>query len=323
VLGVTAAAAVAMSANTAAQAAPKESLSQVKADVNKLNDDADGAIQKYDGAKEHLQQEQKQVSTLENEVAKEQAQVNSSLEGLGSLAASQYRNGAVDPTVQLMMASNPSSYLQKASSLDQLTTQQTDQLNQLKQQQAGLGREKAQAEAKLAKVQATAKQLSSTKTVVQKKLAAAKAKLDSLTSAEREKLQTEENSAVSDAASLIGGNSASGASAAAYAAAKTRLGDSYVYGATGPTTFDCSGLMQWAYQQAGVSLPRDTYGQEDVGTSVPLSEAKVGDLVIMNGGEHVGMYAGNGVVLHAPHTGAVVRYESISTIGSVVTVRRV
>jgi cell wall-associated NlpC family hydrolase len=312
-----------MSANTAAQAAPKESLSQVKADVNKLNDQADGAIQKYDGAKAQLAQEQKQVDLLENEVAKQQSQVNTSLENLGSLAASQYRTGAVDPTVQLMMSSDPSSYLQKASSLDQLTTQQTDMLNQLKQQQAGLAREKAQAEAKLAGLQSTAKQLASAKSDGQKKLAAAQAKLSSLTAAERQKLQQQEASAVNDAASHVGGTASSGAAAAAFAAAKTRLGDAYVFGATGPSNFDCSGLMMWAYAQAGVSLPRTSYAQENVGTSVPLSEAQVGDLVIFNGGEHVGMYAGNGVVLHAPHTGAVVRYESISTIGSVVTVRRV
>jgi len=332
VLTVTAAAAVALTANTAAQAAPttSESISQVQKDVDALNNQADAAIQKYDGAQEQLHKEQQQVNTLENQVAKQQAQVNQTLEQVGSLAASQYRNGSIDPTVQLMLSSDPSNYLDSASSLSQVSTSQAEMLKELSQQQAGLDKEKAQAEAKLADLQANAKKLSAAKADVQKKLAAAQAKLNSLTAKQREELQAKAAAAAGDASAVVdqaitSGNMtyASAAAKTAFQAAESRLGDAYVYGATGPSTFDCSGLMMWSYAQAGVSLPRTSYAQENVGTAVPLSEAEVGDLVIFNGGEHVGMYAGNGMVLHAPHTGTVVKFESISTIGSVVTVRRV
>jgi peptidoglycan DL-endopeptidase CwlO len=92
----------------------------------------------------------------------------------------------------------------------------------------------------------------------------------------------------------------------------------YVWGATGPDSFDCSGLTQWAYAPAGISLPRTTYAQASVGTRLSPGQLQPGDLVFFFGDlHHVGLYAGNNMVLHAPHTGADVRYESISTIGPV------
>jgi cell wall-associated NlpC family hydrolase len=111
--------------------------------------------------------------------------------------------------------------------------------------------------------------------------------------------------------------------AAAFAAAQTKLGDAYVYGATGPNTFDCSGLTQWAYAQAGVSIGRTTYDQINAGTAVSRANLQVGDLVFFNGDSHVGIYAGNNTVLHAPHTGTVVKYESIDTIGSIYAMRHI
>src|SRR2546421_365599 len=100
--------------------------------------------------------------------------------------------------------------------------------------------------------------------------------------------------------------------AAALAAGKTRIGDPYVFGATGPSSFDCSGFVMWSYAQAGISLPRTSYEQADAGPHVSMSELQPGDIVVMNGGEHVGLYAGNGYILHAPHTGSTVRYEALS-----------
>ncbi len=94
------------------------------------------------------------------------------------------------------------------------------------------------------------------------------------------------------------------------------IGSPYVYGASGPSSFDCSGLTSWAYAQAGVSIPRTSEAQAGAGTIISSeSDLKVGDLVIFySDHHHVGLYAGNGQVLHAPHTGAVVRYESIGNM---------
>jgi cell wall-associated NlpC family hydrolase len=85
-----------------------------------------------------------------------------------------------------------------------------------------------------------------------------------------------------------------------------------VWGANGPSGFDCSGLVQWSYAQAGVGLPRTSQAQANAGRRIPLSEARPGDIVTYRGdASHVGMYMGNGQVVHAPYPGAAVRYDPV------------
>ncbi|MGV9937934.1 NlpC/P60 family protein [Streptomyces sp. NPDC003401] len=110
----------------------------------------------------------------------------------------------------------------------------------------------------------------------------------------------------------------------ALAFARAQIGKPYVWGATGPDSYDCSGLTQAAWKAAGVSLPRVTYDQVNAGTTVSLSAAQPGDLVFFYADvTHVGIYIGNGMMIHAPKPGAYVREESIyydgeSSIHSVV-----
>jgi cell wall-associated NlpC family hydrolase len=101
-------------------------------------------------------------------------------------------------------------------------------------------------------------------------------------------------------------------------AALSRLGRPYVWGATGPDRFDCSGLVQWSYAQAGIHLDRTTYQQIQDGIPVPRSQVRPGDLVFPNAG-HVQMAIGNNLVVEAPHAGAPVR---ISPLGVNVQIRR-
>ncbi|MEV8630075.1 C40 family peptidase [Streptosporangium sp. NPDC051023] len=103
-------------------------------------------------------------------------------------------------------------------------------------------------------------------------------------------------------------------------AAASKLGRPYVWGAEGPDTFDCSGLVQWAYAQAGVRVPRVTHQQFVAGPQIPLSQAQPGDLLFWrhdptNPGyvSHVAIYWGNGQMLHAPRTGDVVKIVPVST----------
>ncbi|MEU0070920.1 NlpC/P60 family protein [Streptomyces sp. NPDC006332] len=98
----------------------------------------------------------------------------------------------------------------------------------------------------------------------------------------------------------------------ALAFARAQIGKPYVWGATGPGSYDCSGLTQAAWKAAGVTLPRTTYDQVNAGTTVSLSAAQPGDLVFFYDDiSHVGMYIGNGMMIHAPKPGAYVREESI------------
>ncbi|WP_328449108.1 NlpC/P60 family protein [Streptomyces sp. NBC_00386] len=100
--------------------------------------------------------------------------------------------------------------------------------------------------------------------------------------------------------------------AEALAFARAQIGKPYVWGATGPDSYDCSGLTQAAWKAAGVSLPRVTYDQVNAGTTVSLTDARPGDLVFFYDDiSHVGLYIGDGMMIHAPKPGAYVREESI------------
>jgi cell wall-associated NlpC family hydrolase len=93
----------------------------------------------------------------------------------------------------------------------------------------------------------------------------------------------------------------------AVAAAKSRLGDPYVWGAAGPGSFDCSGLIMWAWAQAGVSLPHFSGGQYAATTHISMGQLQPGDLVFFaNPDDHVAMYIGGGMIIEAPHSGDVV-----------------
>lgn len=102
----------------------------------------------------------------------------------------------------------------------------------------------------------------------------------------------------------------------ALAFARGQLGEPYVFGATGPDRWDCSGLTQAAWRAAGVSIPRTTYSQVKVGTRVARSDLQLGDLVFFYGSSpsHVGLYAGNGKILAAPRPGKSVSYTTISSM---------
>lgn len=106
--------------------------------------------------------------------------------------------------------------------------------------------------------------------------------------------------------------------AQAVRAALSKLGKPYVWGATGPDRFDCSGLTQWAYKHAGVDPGRTTYSQIHAGISVPRSLIQPGDLVFPHTG-HVQMYIGDGKIVEAPHSGANVQ---IAQLGSCIAIRR-
>lgn len=102
---------------------------------------------------------------------------------------------------------------------------------------------------------------------------------------------------------------------AALNVALTRLGAPYSWGATGPSEFDCSGLMVWAYAQEGKTLPRSSQAQAVAGAPVAMADIRPGDLVIYYpGATHVGMYAGDGLVLHAPTYGVPVKLEAVEAM---------
>ncbi|MCX4572244.1 C40 family peptidase [Streptomyces sp. NBC_01571] len=320
VLTTVAAAAVALSAN-AANAAPSEKpgKDEVKAKVDALYEQAEQATEKLDGAKEKQDKLEKQISTLQDNVARGQEDLNELRDALGSMASAQYRTGGIDPSVALFLSSNPDDYLDKASAMDQLSGQQVEALKKVQEKQRELAQQRQEASEKLKDLSDTRAELKKKKQEVQGKLASAQKLLNSLTAKEKAALAAQDQERATRASERVDlGNSkaASGRAAAAFAAAQSVIGSPYDYGHAGPSTFDCSGLTSWAYAQAGVSIPRTSEVQANAGTRIySQSDLQVGDLVIFYGDHHhVGLYAGGGQVLHAPHSGALVRYESIGNM---------
>jgi peptidoglycan DL-endopeptidase CwlO len=105
--------------------------------------------------------------------------------------------------------------------------------------------------------------------------------------------------------------------------AMQELGKPYQWGAAGPDTFDCSGLVMYVFAKMGVSLPHNAAAQYGYGTPVDYNDLQPGDLVFFEGLGHVGIYIGGGQFIHAPHTGDVVKISSLSSHGGYVGARRI
>ncbi|MDH6227341.1 MULTISPECIES: C40 family peptidase [Streptomyces] len=317
VLTTAAAAAVVLGGNSAQAAPAKPSKGEVKEKVDKLHEEAEQATEKYNGAKEKQKKLEKEIDSLQDNVARGQEELNELRDAIGLAAAAQYRSGTIDSSMQLFLSADPDDYLDKASTLDQLSNQQVEALAEIQDKQRELAQQRQEATTKMEDLSETTEELGKRQKEVKAKLAEAQKLLNTLTAAERAEMAQEETKAAQESASLAGsgGAAASGRASAAFAAAQTKIGTPYVYGATGPGSFDCSGLTSWAYAQAGVGLPRTSQQQASYGTRIGMSELKVGDLVIFYSDlHHVGLYAGNGQVLHAPRTGTNVRYESINNM---------
>ncbi|MCX2967667.1 NlpC/P60 family protein [Streptomyces sp. TRM70308] len=325
VLTATAAAAVAMSTNSAyADPAPDRDKRGVQAEIDRLHEEAAEATEKYNGAEERADELQEQVDRIQDSVARGQDELNDLRNALGSAATAQYRSGGLDPSVQLLLSSDPDDYLERASALDQLSGKQVAALERIQDKQQSLEQQRDSAAEKLDDLAETREELEDQKKKVQGKLSEAQKLLNTLTEEERqERLEREQRaSRASNERAELGtpGNEApppTGRASSAYEAATTRAGMPYAWGAEGPNSFDCSGLIYWAYKQAGITVPRTSQGQSSAGTRInSMSDLRVGDLVILrNDLGHVGFYAGNGQMLHAPYPGTSIRYESISGSG--------
>ncbi|MDH6115874.1 cell wall-associated NlpC family hydrolase [Kitasatospora sp. GAS204A] len=330
VLAVTAAATTALAMTASAQGAPAgPDKNDVKAQVDQLYTEAEQASEKSNAAEEDAKRLQAETSALQAQVAQGQDTLNRMRSVLATVAAAEYRSGGMDPAVQLMLSSDPAGYLIKARSLAEAGRQQAASLHEVLEQQRRLDQRRSEASAKLAELETVRSTLAQSKQQVQQRLKSAQALLDSLSAAERTQLAAQDareadERAARGAERVDLGNQppASDRAALAVAAALSKLGSPYVYGSTGPGSFDCSGLMYWSWQQAGVSLPRTSQAQAFGGQRISLAEARPGDLVIFfHDMHHVGMYVGGGTVIHAPYPGARVRYENVAAMPVATVVR--
>ncbi|MFE9255098.1 NlpC/P60 family protein [Streptomyces sp. NPDC006879] len=301
------------------QAEPRPTTAQVKAQVDRLYQEAEAAAEKYNGAKEQAEQAQRSLEELREEAARRAERLGAARATLGSMATSQYRSGGVDPAVQLALSSDPDQYLERAALLKRAGHRQANSLATVRRGLDQVERLRKKADAKSRELSARRAELAEHKAAAERKLAEAKRVLARLTAEERARYEASNSTAMTQGPARTGGSTAqapapaTGSRAArAVSFAYGALGKPYVWGATGPSSYDCSGLTQAAWRAAGVSLPRTTYTQINAGRRISRSQLAPGDLIFFYPGvTHVGLYIGGGKMIHAPRPGSTVRIAPI------------
>ena len=295
---------------TGAGAAATPTIGQVKAQVNTLQAKMDKIGQQYDAANQEYGSAQARLTQVQKQAANAQASYDAARAQLAQVAVSEYENSSQTSVLGLLSSGDPASVLSEASLVLEVAGTHNEEATRFltaAQTLASVREQRQRTEQGIAQIRA---QLASQKTSLNKLLASSKATLDSLTTAQQAQVT----------ADTIGGTDSSsgqpGATPMAYtgptgtqadkavAFAYDQLGKPYVYGATGPNSYDCSGLVQAAWAAAGVAIPRTTFEDWDDLPHIPVSEMVPGDLIIYDGEGHVAIYVGNGYIIDAPHTGA-------------------
>ncbi|HSI92850.1 MAG TPA: NlpC/P60 family protein [Jiangellaceae bacterium] len=308
---------------------PDLTLEEVKEKVDELHHEAEVAAERYHMATDELDDIELRLAKAEENVARQEARLKELTTEIGDFAAATYRSGGIDPTMQMLLADDPDKYLAQAAVIDAYTRQQGEQLQQVAVQRQRLEQDTLLYDEELARLEAVQDQLAEEKAVAEELLAEAQRLLDSLKAEERERLEAErreaeeaalaarEQAAEQESRSTEREQSsepppASGKGQVALDFALAQLGDPYVWGGTGPDGWDCSGLTQAAWAAAGVSLPRSSYQQIGVGTRVSWDNLRPGDLLFFYSPiSHVGIYAGNGQMVHAVKPGTPVSMVSL------------
>ena len=297
-----------------AQAAP--TLTQIQSQVRQLQEDAASAAEGAQGAKVQLATLTKTLNGIKQEAAAQGETVAALKKSLNSIAIEQYKAGGLSQGLELLFSENPELYLSSAGSLESITRAKGTQLRKFEAAQQRLNATTLAVNDKLALVKAAQKRFAQKSALAKAKLASAEKILAKLKREDRARLaalaaaQEDADQAASKAFASSAGK-ISGRAGAAIKYALAQIGDRYVFGASGTTRWDCSGLTMRAYQAAGVSLPHYSAAQARYGKKVSYSSAKPGDLLFYgNPISHVAIYLGGGKMVHAPRPGSRVKVES-------------
>lgn len=307
-----------------AQAVPRD-LQAVREQVQDLQSKAEVATERYNEAQGRLRDIESDLAGLRAKLKRERAELAQVLGDVDSLARATYVSGGVDTSLQVLLADDPNQFLAQASALDQVANHQSAAVRRTQTTRLRLAQTEAAMEQKQKAAQGVRNEMRSAKQDADRELSAAEKVLNSLEAKERARLNAiearerrEARAEASRAARQVstqrrpvsGVPPVSGRASSAVRYALAQVGDRYVRAATGPSAYDCSGLTLMAWRQAGVSLPHYSYAQYQRARKIPLSQAKPGDLVFYFGGgvRHVGLYIGNGKMVHAanPREGVTV-----------------
>lgn len=330
------------SVDPGAQAAP-DPIDQAKVRLAQLDEQTSKVQEDYTEAQAALDKAQKDLDRSQRDLKTQSDKVATMRKALGRVALSDYQSGGgVSMTTQLVASGDSGQFLSKLATIQNATERTSVQFQDFQAEQARLKSMKSQAEADRATIESQRNQQAKLLADAKKKEQEAKQVVDRLTAQQRAELKrqqaaeaqaaaahavsrsagrpTDQQSALgqpsssSTQASQTGSqvpipDSSHGVSSRAQSAlnfALAQLGKPYIWGGTGPTDYDCSGLMMASWGKAGVSLPRTAAAQYAAGTPVSTSDLQPGDLVFFYPGiTHVGMYIGDGKFIHAssPRTG--------------------
>jgi cell wall-associated NlpC family hydrolase len=278
-------------------------LKELVAQATQLSNEVDSLGQQFDGLKIQLAHANSEVRIAKQAAARAEAAMADGEKAVGQLAAMSYMNGGMDPTLQMLTSGNPDRFLGQASTMEQLNNEAGMRVTILQHQKITAQRAQAAANQEIA----TANQLKSEINGKEKSINAKLAILNSSAMAQAMAVFSKTGSYPDVVLPL-----ATNVGTTALRAALTQRGKPYVWGAAGPDSYDCSGLIVWAFAQEGISLPHYTGDLWNAGMHVSRADLEPGDLVFFFADlSHVGMYVGNGLMLAAPSTGQVVQVQPV------------
>ena len=299
-----------------AWAEPEPSRKELTAQQKRLADDAEKLSEQYNGLRERLKQAQRAAEVAEGNAVRQKKALDDARARIVKLAADSYKNGPVDQAVAFASAEDPQAVLDRSATLNYFARQDSSRVAHLLQTMQAAERSRKSAEARAKQVRELTDEAKKKRRELQTELKKVEAKLGTGTGSRLN----------AGPAPNVDPGGASAKAMGAVRAALSQRGVPYSWGggdASGPSYgtaqganikgFDCSGLTLYAYAQVGISLPHYTGAQYNAGTRVSQSQLKPGDLVFFYSDlHHMGMYIGNGNMVHAPQTGDVVKISSIA-----------
>ena len=318
VLGLIAIAAIAFVPATPAQADP--SVKDVKVRVDRLYHEAEAAQERLHDARIELADLRRDLSGLKADQTRQDQRLDEVRDQVSDAVVRQLEGEGISTVGQVVVSDDPGAFLDTLSTMSSFNDLQSSMLADYDTQLEALQIRREATDSRTKEIADLTKQLSVEKDTVDEKLAEAKSVLSDLEAEERERLSVASRSGVSRTpVSVV---PASGRAGAAVAYAMAQVGDAYVYGAMGENAFDCSGLTMRAWAQAGVSLPHSSSAQYGSGPHIAASDLQPGDLVFYYSPiSHVGMYIGNGMIVHAANPGTGVAVSGLYSMPYVGAVR--
>ncbi|MBC2933469.1 C40 family peptidase [Nocardioides sp. zg-1228] len=315
VLGLSAIAAIAFVPATPAQADPD--IDDVKVRVDDLYHEAEAAQERLHDARLDLADLRRDLRGLKADQERQDERLDAVRDQVSDAVVRQLEGEGISTMGQIVVSEDPGAFLDSLSTMSSFNDLQSSLLSDYDTELQALEIRREATSDRTDEIAELTEQLSAEKDTVDDKLAEAKELLADLEAEERERMLASRSATVRTPSSVP----ASGRAAAAVQYAMAQVGDAYVYGAMGENAFDCSGLTMRAWAQAGVSLPHSSSAQFGSGPRIAASDLQPGDLVFYYSPiSHVGMYIGNGMIVHAanPGTGVVVSgLHSMPYVGAV------